>query len=37
MITNWEIEDVFHLNDEYEIYEFCKTYVMKNPIIIFHQ
>jgi hypothetical protein len=38
MITNTEIEDVFRLNDEHEIYEFCKAYAMKTPIIIFfHQ
>ena len=31
MVTNLEIEDVFRLNDEHKIYEFCKAYAMKNP------
>ena len=31
MKTNTEIENVFRLNDEHEIYEFCKSYAIKNP------
>ena len=31
MKINTEIENVFRLNDEHEIYEFCKSYAMKNP------
>jgi hypothetical protein len=31
MITNIEIENVFRLNDEHEIYEYCKTYAIKDP------
>jgi hypothetical protein len=31
MMTDIEIEDVFRLNDEHEIYEFCEAYAIKNP------